>query len=162
MSDNRNDVFTKIEKNTESLVYQKIQNGFNENEVNFTETSQPVYYDEEGDKITLKKIHTIESDDGKAVSMIAVTRGQYDITNFSTFENYIRNKFPQKRVYYGLWPDVEKKKTEYDVLYEILTDNYEEVQKHLNMHDEMNRKVPQKMALVVFKEGEFEIIENRL
>jgi len=147
---------------TENPVYQKIQRGFNENEVNFTEKSQPVYYDEKGDRVTLKEIHEIESDNGKPVSMIAVTRKQYDITNFSTYERYIRNKFPQKRVYFGLWPDVENNKTEYDVLYVIPTDNFEEVQEHLNMHDEMNQKIPQKMGLVIFAEGKFEIIENRL
>ena len=147
---------------TENPVYQKIQRGFNENEVNFTEKSQPVYYDEKGDRVTLKEIHEIESDKGKPVSMIAVTREQYDITNFSTYERYIRNKFPQKRVYFGLWPDVENNKTEYDVLYVIPTDNFEEIQEHLNMHDEMNQKIPQKMALVIFSGGKFEIIENRL
>lgn len=147
---------------TENPVYQKIQKGFSENEVNFTENSQPVYFDEKGDRIYLKKIHEIESENDKPVSMIAVTRKQYDITNFSVYEKYIRNKFPNKKVYFGLWPDKENKKTEYDVLYVIPTDNFEEVQKHLNMHDSINQKTPQKMALVIFSGGHYEIIENRL
>ncbi|MBC8501896.1 MAG: hypothetical protein ISR80_05830 [Nitrosopumilus sp.] len=147
---------------TNNPIYQKIQRGFSENEVDFTEKSQPVYFDEEGDRISLKKIHEIESKNGKPVSMIAVTRQQYDISDFPKYEKYIENDLPYERIYYGLWPDAENKKIEYDVLYVIPTDNYEEVLNHLNAHDQMNKGMPQKMALVVFSGGNYEIIENRL
>lgn len=147
---------------TENPLYQKIQLGFSENEKGFDENSPPVYFDERGDKISLAKIHEMESVNGSPVSLIAVTRQQFGVMNFSKYEKYIRNEFPENRVYYGLWSDSETQHVEYDVLYAIPTDNFEQVQEHLNLHDGMNKGVTQKMALVIFSGGAFEIIENRL
>ena len=68
-------------------VYQKIQDMFNRIEKTFTEKSEPVYLNEMSEKLTLKKIHEVESVKSKPITMIAVTRCQYDISNFPTYEN---------------------------------------------------------------------------
>ena len=70
--------------------------------------------------------------------MIAVSRHQYDTRNFPKYKNYIKNK-ELGRIYYGLWSD--SKKSEWDVLYVIDTDDYEEALNHLNAHDQINHGI---------------------
>ena len=144
---------------TQNTIYQKIQNRFSKIEKTFTEKSEPFFLNEIGEKLSLKKIHEIESMKCKPISMIAVTRHQYDISNFPKYENYIKNR-KLGRIYYGLWSD--GKKTEYDVLYAISTDDYEEVLNHLNAHDQMNQKTAQSMALVIDSNGKYKIIRNTI
>lgn len=88
--------------------------------------------------------------------MIAVTRHQYDIGNFQKYENYIKKTLKLSRIYYGLWSD--GKKVEYDVLYAIPTEDYEEIQNHLNAHNQIN----QGMVLVIFSDGTYKVIRNTL
>jgi hypothetical protein len=139
---------------------QKILLQFKQYEKNFTEKSEPIFFDNTGEKISLKKIYNLESVDDKPISMIAVTRHQYDTDNFSTYRNYIQNDLKFERFYYGLWPDEKENKVEYDVLYVIPTNNNEKVQDHLNSHNHMNNGQSQAMALVIFADGSSEIIEN--
>jgi len=63
-------------------------------------------------------------------------------------------------IYYGLWPDTENNKVEYDILYTIDSTDKVEIQKHLNLHDHMNDGVAQKMALIIDKDGKWEIQDN--
>jgi len=140
--------------------YQKIQDMFSKIEKTFTEKSEPVYLNELGDQLSLKKIHEIESVDGEPITLIAVTRIQYDVSSFPEYEKYIKNTLNLSRIYYGLWPNSKIKKIEYDVLYAIPTDDYEEIQKHLNAHNDMNQGNPQKMALIINSNGEWETRDN--
>jgi hypothetical protein len=64
------------------------------------------------------------------------------------------------RVYYGLWTD--GKKVEYDVLYAIDTDDYEQIQNHLNGHNHMNQGIAQVMALVISSDGATKIVRNSI
>jgi hypothetical protein len=146
---------------TQNPKYQKIQEIFSKFEKDFSENSEPIFLDEDAELISLKEIHKIESTENKAVSLIAVTRHQYDISKFSNYERYIKNcQGTSSRIYYGLWSDGVK--TEYDVLYAIPTDDYEEVLNHLNAHDQMNKKTAQSMALVIDSDGKYEIIRNTI
>ena len=62
-------------------------------------------------------------------------------------------------IYYGLWPDIKNNKVEYDILYTIdSTEN--KIQRHLNLHDHMNDGLAQKMALIIDKDGKWEIQNN--
>ena len=60
-------------------------------EKTFTAKSEPVLVDENRNEITLKQIHELECFDSKPVTMIAVTRNQYNADNFSKYVNYIKN-----------------------------------------------------------------------
>ena len=140
------------------LIDRKILLKFKQFEENFTEKSEPVFLNEMGEKLTLKKIHEIESVSDKPICMIAVTRHQYDISNFPKYENYVKKTLKFSRFYYGLWTD--GKKVEYDVLYVIPTDDFEQIQNHLNAHDQMNQEIAQDMALVIYSDGTYKIIKN--
>lgn len=145
---------------TEDIVYQKIQKEFEENQKDFSENSPPFYLDEDGNKISLKEIFNVESIDSKPVCLIAVTRHQYDISQFPTFEKYIKEELGYDRAYYGLWPNKEENKIEYDVLYVIPTNDPVQIQRHLNLHDDLNEGISQEMGLVIFSDGSFEIVCN--
>ena len=145
-------------RNQTVLIHQKILVIFKQFEKNFTKKSKPLFFDKTGEKISLKKIYDLESIGDKPVSLIAVTRKQYDISKFSYYENYIKNKLNKDRTYYGLWSDGGK--TEYDVLYVVPTDNYEQIQNHLNSHDQINCGITQMMALTIHSNGNYKIIEN--
>ncbi|MBT4327663.1 MAG: hypothetical protein HOD60_12300 [Candidatus Nitrosopelagicus sp.] len=139
--------------------YQKIQEIFNSIMKTFTEKSKPVFLDDNGSKLSLKEIYEIESINEKPISLIAVTRHQYDINEFPKYEKYVK-EYGNKRFYYGLWPDEKENKVEYDILYAIPTSDNEEVQRHLNSHNHMNQGNSQSMALVIFSNGDSEIIKN--
>lgn len=139
--------------------YQKIQDTFSKLKKNFTEKSEPIFLDEMGEKISLKKIHEIESIEGKSISMIAVTRHQYDISNFPKYVKYVKTE-RLGRVYYGLWSD--GKKVEYDVLYAIPTNDPKELQHHLNAHNHMNQGIAQVMALIISSDGATKIVRNSI
>jgi len=143
---------------TQNPIYQKIQDMFNRIEKTFTEKSEPMYLNEMGEKLPLKKIHEIESVEGKPITMIAVTRYQYDISSFPKYENYIKNTLGFSRLYYGLWSD--RNKVEYDVLYVIPTDEHDQIQNHLNAHSHMNKGIAQVMALVIDSNGKYKIQPN--
>ena len=59
-----------------------------------------------------------------------------------------------------MWSDGGK--TEYDALYAIPTDDYEDVLNHLNAHDQINQKTAQSMALVIDSNGKYKIIRNTI
>jgi hypothetical protein len=84
-------------------------------EKTFTEESDPVFLDENGKKLTMKEIHSKECVGDKPITMIAVSRHQYDVANFPKYINYIKNTLKKNTIYYGLYPDVKRKKVEYDV-----------------------------------------------
>ncbi len=142
------------------VLHKKISTTFSILEKTFSEKSKPVFLNEMGEKLSLKKIHEIESVGGKPISMIAVTRHQYDTSNFPKYENYIKNELNHSRFYYGLWPDSKIKKSEWDVLYAIPTDEHEQIQNHLNAHNHMNQGIAQVMALIIDSNGNYIVLKN--
>lgn len=144
---------------TQNPVYKKIEDTLSRLAKNFTEKSEPVILNEIGEKLSMKEIHQIESSKDNPISMIAVTRHQYDVSNFPEYVDYVKKRGTD-RVYYGLFPD--GKKVEYDVLYAIDTDDYEQIQNHLNGHDHMNQGITQVMALIISSDGARKIVNNSI
>ena len=122
----------KCNQNQEQID-KKISNVFKKFEKTFTENSNPLYLDKCGEKITLQEIQNKADVGNNPVVLIAVTREQYNMDNFSKYREYIKNTLNKDTIYYGLWPDIEKNKTEWDVVYTIDAVNYDEIQKHLNV-----------------------------
>ena len=150
------DIINSVEQES---IDKKIQSIFEREEEKFSEKSSPTYLDKYGNRITLQEIHD-EADIGdKSVVLIAVTSEQYNKDNFSKYREYIENKLKKDIIYYGLWPDTKKNKTEWDVVYTI-DNNSDEIQRHLNLHDHMNNGLAQKMALIIDKDGKWEIQNN--
>ena len=145
-------------ENQESID-KKIQIIFEKNEKTFTENSDPLYLDKCGKRITLQEIHDKADIGDNSVVLIAVTSEQYNIDNFLKYREHIKNNLNKNRIYYGLWPDKVKSKTEWDVLYTI-ENNSDEIQKHLNLHNDINNGVTQKMALIIDKNGSWKIQSN--
>ena len=139
-------------------IYSDLLKKFKESKKNFTIHSEPVMFDENFNKVTMKQIHDIQCMSDDSVSMIAVTRHQYNVYNFPKYVNYVKKQLGINTIYYGLWPGVNR--VEYDVLYVLPTDDLQEIQKHLNAHDHMNNGITQRMALVISKDGTTTIIEN--
>ena len=139
----------------------KIQKIFEKFEKIFTENSNPLYLDKCGKRITLQEIHDKADIGNKSVVLIAVTSEQYNKDNFSNYREYIKNDLNKNTIYYGLWPDSKKNKTEWDVLYTIDSTDRDEIQKHLNLHNQINNGVAQKMALIIDKDGKWEIQNNK-
>ena len=148
----------KTSTDTQNVINKKILTTFRKLEKTFTEESDPVMLDENGEKLTMKEIHNKECVGAKPVTMIAVTRYQYDIANFPSYVDYVKNTLRKNIIYYGLWPD--GKKVEYDVLYAIHTDDYDEIQKHLNAHNHMNNGIAQTMGLIISQDGITKIVKN--
>ena len=124
----------------------------------FTKESAPVILNENTKKLTMKEIHNKECVDNIPITMVAVSRHHYDVAKFPKYANYIKNTLKKNTIYYGLYPDDEK--VEYDVLYAIPTDDYDEIQKHLNAHDHMNNGVAQIMGLIISQDGDTKGIKN--
>ena len=143
-----------------SPIHKKINKTFSKIQNVFDQFSEPVYLDENANPISLIKIHQIESISGRPVTLIAVTKHQYNTKNFTKYENYVK-KLGHARIYYGFWPDTQKNKIELDVLYCIPTDDQNQIQEHLNMHDAINQQTPQSMALVISAGGKYKTIENK-
>ena len=152
---------TKCKQNQEQID-KKILDVFKKFEKTFTENNNPLYLDKCGNKVTLQKIHDKAGMGDKSLALIAVTREQYNMNNFSKYREYIKNTLNKDTIYYGLWPDKEKNIAEWDVVYTIETVNHDEIQKHLNLHNEINNGLAQKMALVINSNGEHEIIKNTI
>ena len=142
-----------------SPIHKKINKTFSKIQNVFDQFSEPVYLDENANPIPLIKIHQIESISGQPITLIAVTRHQYNTKNFTKYENYVK-KLGHARIYYGFWPDTQKNKIELDVLYCIPTDDQNQIQEHLNMHDAINQQTPQSMALVIHNDGKWKTIQN--
>ena len=138
----------------------KILDEFKKCEKTFTEKSEPLYWDKYGEKITLKQIQKNADIGENPLALIAVTRKQYNVDNFSKYREYIKNTLKKSTVYYALWPNTEENRVEYDVLYTIETTEHDEIQRHLSLHDDINNGVTQKMALIIDKNGNWEIQNN--
>ena len=138
----------------------KIADEFVKYEKTFTEKSAPLYLDECGEKITLQEIHDKAGIGDNSLVLIAATRKQYNTDNFSQYREYIKNTLNKSTIYYALWPNIEENNVEYDVLYTIETIEHDEIQRHLNLHNGINNGVAQKMALIIDKNGNWEIIHN--
>ncbi len=149
----------KCNQNQEQID-KKISNVFKKFEKTFTENSNPLYLDKCGEKITLQEIQNKADVGNNPVVLIAVTREQYNMDNFSKYREYIKNTLNKDTIYYGLWPNIEKNKTEWDVVYTIDAVNYDQIQKHLNLHNEINNGLAQKMALIIDKTGKCKIQNN--
>jgi len=149
----------KCNQNQEQID-KKILDVFKKFEKTFTENNNPLYLDKCGNKVTLQKIHDKAGIGDNSLALIAVTREQYNMNNFSKYREYVKNTLNTDTIYYGLWPDIEKNKTEWDVVYTIETENYDEIQKHLNLHNEINNGLAQSMALIIDKTGNWEIQHN--
>ena len=138
----------------------KIADEFTKCEKTFTEKSAPLYLDECGEKITLQEIHDKAGIGDNSLVLIAATRKQYNTDNFSKYREYIKNTLKKSTAYYALWPNTEENRVEYDVLYTIETTEHDEIQRHLSLHDDVNNGVTQKMALIIDKNGNWEIQNN--
>ena len=68
-------------------------------EKTFTKKSYPVFLDENGKKLTMKEIHNKECVGDKPITMIAVSRHQYDVANFPKYINYIKNTLKKNTIY---------------------------------------------------------------
>ena len=138
----------------------KIADEFVKYEKTFTEKSAPLYLDECGEKITLQEIHDKAGIGDNSLVLIAATRKQYNTDNFSQYREYIKNTLKKSTIYYALWPNTEENNVEYDVLYTTETADHDEIQRHLNLHNDINNGVTQKMALIIDKNGNWEIQNN--
>ena len=137
----------------------KIADEFKKCEKEFTEKSEPLYWDRCGEKITLKQIQNNANIGDNSLALIAVTRQQYNTDNFAMYREYIKNTLAKDTLYYGLWFNTDNGKVEYDILYSI-ENNLQEIQKHLNLHNQINNGVTQKMALIIYKDGSWNIQNN--
>jgi hypothetical protein len=137
----------------------KIADEFKKCEKTFTEKSEPLYWDKYGEKITLKQIHGESNIGNNSLVLIAVTRQQYNTDNFAKYREYIKNTLAKNMLYYGLWFNTDNGKVEYDILYSI-ENNLQEIQKHLNLHNQINNGVMQKIALIIDKDGNWNIQNN--
>ena len=144
----------------EYQINKKIFNEFKKYEKTFTEKSNPLYWDRNGEKITLKEIYDKTNIKGSTLVLIAVTRQQYTTKNFSKYRKYIKNTLNIDTIYYGLWSDTKNNKVEYDILYTIDSTNKDEIQRHLNLHNKINNGLAQKMALIIDKDGKYKIQNN--
>jgi hypothetical protein len=135
----------------------KIADEFKKYEKTFTEKSEPLYWNEYAQKVTLKEIHDKADIGEKSLVLIAVTREQYNTNNFSKYREYIKNTLNKDTIYYGLWSDKDKDNVEYDILYVIDSTNKDEIQKHLNLHNQINNGLAQKMALIIDKDGNWAV-----
>ena len=138
----------------------KILDEFKKCEKTFTEKSEPLYWDKYGEKITLKQIQKNADIGENPLALIAVTRKQYNVDNFSKYREYIKNTLKKSTVYYALWYNDEENSVEYDVLYAIETADRDKIQIHLNLHNDINDGVTQKMALIIDKDGNWKIQNN--
>ena len=66
-------------------------------EKTFTKKSDPVFLDENAKKLTMKEIHSKECVGGKPITMIGVTRCQYDVADFPKYLNYVKNTLKKKQ-----------------------------------------------------------------
>jgi len=138
----------------------KIADEFAKYEKTFTEKSVPLYFDECGEKVTLQEIHNKAGIGDNSLTLIAATRKQYNTDNFSKYREYIKNTLKKSTIYYALWPNTDENNVEYDVLYTTETTDHDEIQRHLSMHNDINNGVTQKMALIIDKNGNWEIQNN--
>jgi hypothetical protein len=138
----------------------KIADEFAKYEKTFTEKSAPIYLDKCGEKVTLQEIHDKAGIGDNSLALIAATRKQYNTNNFSKYREYIKNTLKKSTIYYALWPNTEENNVEYDVLYTIETTDHDEIQRHLSLHNDINNGVTQKMALIIDKNGNWEIQNN--
>ena len=150
---------TKCNEN-QVQIDKKILDVFKKFEKTFTENNNPLYLDKCGNQVTLQKIHDNADIGDNSLALIAVTREQYNMNNFSKYREYIKNTLNKSTIYYALWPNTEENNVEYDVLYTIETIEHDEIQRHLNLHNGINNGVAQKMALIIDKNGNWEIIHN--
>jgi hypothetical protein len=104
-------------------INEKIADEFKKYEKTFTEKSEPLYWNEYAQKVTLKEIHDNADIGEKSLVLIAVTREQYNTNNFSKYREYIKNTLNKDTIYYGLWPDTQNSEIEYDILYRIVLFN---------------------------------------
>ena len=153
-------VILECKNKNQEQIDRKILNVFQKFEKTFTEKSAPLYLDEYGEKVTLQEIHDKAGIGYNSLVLIAATRKQYNTDNFSKYREYIKNTLKKSTIYYALWPNTEENNVEYDVLYTIETIEHDEIQRHLNLHNGINNGVAQKMALIIDKNGNWEIIHN--
>ena len=153
-------VILECKNENQEQIDRKILNVFQRFEKTFTEKSTPLYLDEYGEKVTLQEIHDKADIGYNSLVLIAATRKQYNTDNFSKYREYIKNTLNKSTIYYALWPNTEENNIEYDVLYTIETIEHDEIQRHLNLHNGINNGVAQKMALIIDKNGNWEIIHN--
>ena len=128
--------------------------------IQFIDNLQPVFGDHNGDTISLKELHKRESVNGDPITMIAVTRKQFNEINLAKYKEYVMNELGLPRFYHGVWSDGNN--IEFDIVYAIPTDNNKVIQEHLNKHDAINDGLNQVMGLIIYKNGEFKNIKNEM
>ena len=88
MKDSTN--FTDKCSESQDSIDKKLLNEFKKYEKGFTEKSKPAYWNECAEKIALKEIHDNANIGDSPVVLIAVTRQQYNLDNFSKFRKYLK------------------------------------------------------------------------
>ena len=141
-------------------IHKKIAKTFAKYAPHFTHTSPPLYLDNTGKKISLSKIYNTESKFAKPVTLVAVTRFQYNTSKFSKYEKYLKSKLYTNQFYYGLSIVGRPAKIEYDVLYVTPDSKPKTIHKHLNMHNKLNSGAPQVFALTILQGGKFRLVRN--
>ena len=119
-----------------------------------------MFGDHNGDPISLKELHKRESVNGDPITMIAVTRKQFNEINLTKYKEYVMNELGLPRFYHGVWSDGNN--IEFDIVYAIPTDNNKVIQEHLNKHNAINDGLNQVMGLIIYKNGEFKNIKNEM
>ncbi len=154
--------FSKREKFNSSYLNNKISTILKNKAKTFTQNSETFTLDETAKELTLAEIRNKECAGEKTITMIAVTRYQHDTNNFPKYVEYIKkNNLGTGAIYYGLWSDgYTVEDVEFDVLYVIHTENHDQIQEHLNKHDNMNKGKTQAMALMLLSDGTSKIIRN--
>ena len=92
-----------------------------------------MFGDHNGDPISLKELHKRESVNGDPITMIAVTRKQFNEINLAKYKEYVMNELGLPRFYHGV-----------------------------NKHDTINDGLSQVMGLTIYKNGEFKNIKNEM
>ena len=83
--------------------------------IEFTDNLEPTFGDHNGNPISLKEIYEIESINNKPITMIAVTRKQFDERDLDRYRKYVTNELGLSRFYHGFWHDGDS--IEFDILY---------------------------------------------
>lgn len=126
--------------------------------IEFTDNLKPTFGDHNGNPISLKEIYEIESINNKPITMIAVTRKQFDERDLDRYRKYVTNELGLSRFYHGFWHDGDS--IEFDILYAIPTNDKTTILEHLNKHNKINNGHAQIMGLVINMNGKFEKIVN--
>ena len=85
-------------ENFDEKIREKLKKSFKEYEKTFTAKSPSIYFDNAGNKISLKEIYDDNNIFGNLITLIAVTRNQYDLNEFQKYVDYIKNSLKKNKI----------------------------------------------------------------